>query len=61
MVLSYEKADWKQIKALSADLNLPTNILAQVYIDCVEEVNSIWEGLTDTVEPSEIQEEEAEK
>lgn len=60
MVLSYEKADWKKIKALAVDLNLPTNILAQVYIDCVEEVNSIWEGLTDAGEAAKEPEEKEE-
>lgn len=46
LVLSYERADWKGTKALAAELELETNILAQAYIDCVEEVNSIWESLT---------------
>ena len=50
LVLSYERADWKATKALSTELGLETNILAQAYIDCVEEVNSIWESLTDSEE-----------
>ncbi len=58
LVLSYENADWKAIKPLAAELNLPTNILAQTYIDCVEEVNSIWESLTDSVVPDEAKKEE---
>lgn len=47
LVLAYERADWKGTKALAGELDLETNILAQAYIDCVEEVNSIWESLTD--------------
>lgn len=47
LVLAYERADWKGTKALAGELELETNILAQAYIDCVEEVNSIWESLTD--------------
>lgn len=50
LVLCYERADWKGTKTLSAELGLETNILAQAYIDCMEEVNSIWEGLTDNSE-----------
>ncbi|MCI8557819.1 MAG: HDOD domain-containing protein [Lachnospiraceae bacterium] len=47
LVLAYERADWKVTKSLAGELELETNILAQAYIDCVEEVNSIWESLTD--------------
>lgn len=50
LVLYYEKADWKATKAFAGELGLETNVLAQVYIDCVEEVNSIWESLTDNPE-----------
>ena len=50
LVLSYERADWKATKALANELELQTNILAQAYIDCVEEVNGIWESLTDNSE-----------
>ncbi len=57
LVLAYERADWKGTKTLAGELGLETNILAQAYIDCVEEVNSIWESLTD----EEGKEEEAEK
>ena len=46
LVLSYERADWKSTKSLAGELELETNILAQAYMDCVEEVNSIWESLT---------------
>lgn len=50
LVLCYERADWKSTKSLAEELGLETNILAQAYIDCVEEVNSIWESLTDSEE-----------
>lgn len=50
LVLSYERADWKTTKTLANELELQTNILAQAYIDCVEEVNGIWESLTDNLE-----------
>lgn len=46
LILAYEKADWKESKALSEELGVPTYLLAQIYIDCVENVNSIWNTLT---------------
>lgn len=56
LVLSYERADWKATKALANELELQTNILAQAYIDCVEEVNGIWESLTDNSQEGEKEE-----
>ncbi|WP_334159663.1 EAL and HDOD domain-containing protein [Muricomes intestini] len=46
LILAYERADWKECKALSEELGVPTYLLAQIYIDCVENVNSIWNTLT---------------
>lgn len=46
MVICYEKADWKRCKEISQELNLSVSSLSQIYINCVEEVNSIWENLT---------------
>lgn len=46
LVLAYERVDWKNVRMLSEQLNLPSGILAQVYMDCVDEVNDIWKGLT---------------
>lgn len=45
LVLCYERADWTEIKKLSEELNLQTNIMAQIYMECVEEVNEIWENV----------------
>lgn len=56
LVLSYERADWKATKTLANELELQTNTLAQAYIDCVEEVNGIWESLTDNSEEGEKEE-----
>lgn len=47
LVMCYEKADWKNISMIAAELNIPKNSIAQVYFDCVEEVNLIWAGLTE--------------
>lgn len=46
LILSYENADWKKVKSLSEELGIPSNILAQTYMNCVETVNEIWIGLT---------------
>lgn len=42
LVLSYEKADWKKLKEYADELNIPKNVISQIYFDCVEEVNNIW-------------------
>ena len=43
LVLSYESADWKAIVSYAGELNMETDMLAQIYFDCVEKVNEIWE------------------
>ena len=44
LVLSYEKADWKNIVVYADKLGIPTNMIAQIYFNCVEKVNEIWES-----------------
>lgn len=46
LILSYEKADWKTMSACAAELGIPQSMIAQKYFECVESVNSIWNGLT---------------
>lgn len=50
LVLSYEKADWGNITKYAEMLGIPKNIIAQIYFDCVEDVNQTWEGLTSSFE-----------
>lgn len=45
LVLSYERADWTEIKEISEELGLKTNEMAQIYMECVEEVNNIWDNV----------------
>ena len=45
LILSYENAEWKSVKAMSDELGLPSGLLAQTYMDCVETVNEIWNSL----------------
>lgn len=50
LVLSYENAEWKKVKVYSDELGIPSGLLAQTYMDCVEAVNEIWYGLTSSAE-----------
>ena len=45
LILHYERAEWSEIKGLAEDLGLHTNELAQIYMECVEEVNDIWDNV----------------
>lgn len=47
LILSYEKADWMKIKELTKELGLQTNMIAQIYMECIDEVNEIWENIKD--------------
>ena len=33
------------IKEISEELGLKTNEMAQIYMECVEEVNNIWDNV----------------
>lgn len=46
LVISYENADWKTCTQIAVESGLKISDLSQIYINCVEEVNSIWENLT---------------
>lgn len=45
LIINYENADWKNVKLLADQLGIPSNLLSQTYMDCVEAVNEIWKGL----------------
>jgi EAL and modified HD-GYP domain-containing signal transduction protein len=46
LVLSYETADWDKIAKLAEELGIPNNMLTTVYFICMENVNTLWEQLT---------------
>jgi len=46
LIISYEKADWKAMSVVATELGIPQAMIAQKYFECVEGVNSIWDGLT---------------
>ncbi|MGN0600860.1 MAG: EAL and HDOD domain-containing protein [Oscillospiraceae bacterium] len=46
LVLSYEKADWRNMSIAAEELGISSSLIAQKYFECVESVNDIWNGLT---------------
>ena len=50
LLLHYEKAEWKESKAIAEELGLHTNEMAQIYMECVEEVNDIWDNVVENKE-----------
>ena len=46
LLLSYEAADWDRITKLAEELGIPDNMMTSVYFVCMENVNSLWEQLT---------------
>lgn len=45
LLLFYERAEWSEIKVIAEELGLRTNEMAQIYMECVEEVNDIWDNV----------------
>ena len=48
LVLSYEAADWHAITSLAEELGIPNQLLTNIYFNCMENVNALWEQLSDT-------------
>ncbi|MBD5133611.1 MAG: HDOD domain-containing protein [Clostridiales bacterium] len=46
LVLSYESADWERITVLAEELGIPDNMMTSIYFICMENVNTLWEQLT---------------
>lgn len=46
LILSYETADWANITRLAAELGIPDHYLTNVYFVCMDNVNILWEQLT---------------
>ena len=56
---SYESADWEKINSLAEELGIPDNMMTSVYFICMENVNTLWEQLTNPY-PQQQEPEEAE-
>ena len=46
LVLSYESANWERITTLAEELGIPDNMMTSIYFICMENVNTLWEQLT---------------
>ena len=46
LLLSYESADWGRITTLAEELGIPDNMITSIYFICRENVNTLWEQLT---------------
>ncbi|MCI8869076.1 MAG: HDOD domain-containing protein [Lawsonibacter sp.] len=61
LVLSYESANWERITVLAEELGIPDNVITSIYFICMENVNTLWEQLTNPYplqEPAPAPEEE---
>lgn len=56
LILHYERAEWVETKEIAEELGIHTNQLAQIYMECVEEVNDIWDNVVGLREESNRQE-----
>jgi EAL and modified HD-GYP domain-containing signal transduction protein len=61
LVLSYETADWGKIASLAEELGIPNNMLTTVYFICMENVNTLWEQLTNACPYQEEEQENGEQ
>lgn len=46
LALSYENADWKGVNDRAEELGIPTNLLTDLYFQCMEMTNHLWENIT---------------
>ena len=46
LVLSYEAANWEKINALVEELGIPSTLITSIYFICMDNVNTLWEQLT---------------
>ena len=46
VIVSYEKANWSDMKKYAEELGIPSDKTPQIYFECVEEVNKIWNGIS---------------
>lgn len=59
LILHYERAEWGEIKVIADELGLQTTVMAQLYMECVDEVNEIWASVVGAKKAEEEETEEA--
>lgn len=60
LVIDYERADWNSITEKANSLGIPSNRLTTLYFDCMEEISTTWEQLSQQI-PERPAEEEAQE
>ncbi len=50
LVLCYERANWIKIDKIAPQLGVPTNMLTNIYFECVEEAERVWKEVTTPME-----------
>ena len=48
LILAYERADWAAINRLGEEWWLPMDRLPEIYFQCLDDVNNIWQQLMNT-------------
>ena len=48
LILSYEAADWDAINRYAGELGIPDQMITSIYFICMENVNMLWEQLTNS-------------
>jgi len=61
LILSYEAADWNKITGLAEELGIQDNLITSVYFVCRENVDVLWEQLTNPFLTQEASAESEEK
>lgn len=49
LMLSYERADWNKVNALSETLGIPTNLLTSLYFNCMDGANALWTDMSASI------------
>ena len=47
LVLSYENAEWEAVNYFSDQLRIPPNLLTNLYFECMETANQVWESINE--------------
>lgn len=49
LVIAYEQADWSNITNTAEGLGIPSGQLTTLYFDCMDEINTLWEQITQQI------------
>ena len=60
LVLSYETANWNAITTYAEELGIPNQVITNIYFTCMEDVNFLWDQLSNVSPNQESEPDEAE-